>query len=140
MGELTKSEQIVYDLLVECSKTNYTFRIVVIGKNNTAILESTVPCLGPQIKILQSPSTGANMVTLCNDDQSFEYHIQLGQVHRIALIEKESPKNKSMLRIIRLLNESNETITSFILRNDSDNAQNWFRSLIERYGVEIQVA
>ena len=58
MGELTKSEQVAYDILCELSKSEYPFRIVVIGKNGSAILESTVPCFGPKIKILQSPSTG----------------------------------------------------------------------------------
>ena len=58
MGELTKSEQVAYDILCELSKSEYSFRIVVIGKNGSAILESTVPCFGPKIKILQSPSTG----------------------------------------------------------------------------------
>lgn len=58
MGELTKSEQVAYDILCELSKSEYSFRIVVVGKNGGAILESTVPCLGPKIKILQSPSTG----------------------------------------------------------------------------------
>jgi hypothetical protein len=58
MGELTPPEQVVYDLLCEMSNSSYSFRIVVIGKNGGAILESTVPCVGPIIKITQSPSTG----------------------------------------------------------------------------------
>jgi hypothetical protein len=61
MGELTKSEQTAYDILCELSKSEYSFRIVVVGKNGSAILESTVPCLGPKIKILQSPSTGTTL-------------------------------------------------------------------------------
>lgn len=67
MGELTKSEQLAYDILCELSKSKYSFRIVVVGKNGSAILESTVPCFGPQMKILQSPSTGTNIcwVLLC---------------------------------------------------------------------------
>ena len=61
MGELTKSEQIAYDILCELSKSQYSFRIVVVGKNGGAILESTVPSFGPKIKILQSPSTGTTL-------------------------------------------------------------------------------
>lgn len=64
MGELTKSEQLAYDMLCELSKSKYSFRIVVVGKNGSAILESTVPCVGPQMKILQSPSTGTNICWL----------------------------------------------------------------------------
>jgi hypothetical protein len=56
MGELTKPEQTVYDVLLEVVKSGYSFRVVVVGKG--AILESTVPCLGPVIKLTQSPSTG----------------------------------------------------------------------------------
>lgn len=57
MGELTPSEQVVHDTLCECAQSQYSFRIVVVGHAG-AILETTVPRLGPQIKILQSPSTG----------------------------------------------------------------------------------
>ena len=62
MGELTKSEQVAYDILCELSISKYSFRIVVVGKNGGAILESTVPCFGPQMKILQSPSTGTIII------------------------------------------------------------------------------
>jgi hypothetical protein len=62
MGELTTSEQIAHDILNELSNSKYSFRIVVIGNNGSAILEATVPCLGPQLKILQSPSTGTCVV------------------------------------------------------------------------------
>jgi hypothetical protein len=58
MGELTPSEQALYDFLCELSQSKYSFRVVVVGKNGSAILESTIPSLGPVIKITQSPSTG----------------------------------------------------------------------------------
>lgn len=56
MGELTKPEQIIYDVLQEVAESGYSFRVVVVGKG--AILESTVPSLGPVLKVTQSPSTG----------------------------------------------------------------------------------
>lgn len=56
MGELTKPEQTVFDIMQEVLQSGYSFRVVVVGKG--AILESTVPCLGPVIKLTQSPSTG----------------------------------------------------------------------------------
>ena len=59
MGELTPSEQVVHDTL--CAGSTYSFRIVVVGSG--AILETTVPRLGPHFKILQSPSTGTYVRT-----------------------------------------------------------------------------
>ena len=56
MGELTKPEQTVYDILHEVSDSGFSFRVVVVGKGT--ILESTVDSLGPVIKLTQSPSTG----------------------------------------------------------------------------------
>jgi hypothetical protein len=56
MGDLTKPEQTVFDLLQEVSLSGFSFRVVVVGKG--AILESTVPSLGPVVKVTQSPSTG----------------------------------------------------------------------------------
>jgi hypothetical protein len=59
MGDLTKPEQTVFDLLQEVSQSGFSFRVVVVGKG--AILESTVPSLGPVVKVTQSPSTGEVM-------------------------------------------------------------------------------
>jgi hypothetical protein len=56
MGELTKPENTVYDILEEICQSGYAFRVVTIGKG--AILESTVNCLGPVTRLTQSPSTG----------------------------------------------------------------------------------
>jgi hypothetical protein len=71
MGELTKSEQTVYDIINELVQSNYTYRIVVMGgksestgSSNGVILECTVPSFGPLIKILQSPSTGMFFILL----------------------------------------------------------------------------
>jgi hypothetical protein len=61
MGELTKPENTVYDILEEISQSGYAFRVVTIGKG--AILESTVNCLGPVIRLTQSPSTGTLLIS-----------------------------------------------------------------------------
>ena len=81
--------------------------------------------------------TGANMVTLANADQSFEYHVQLEQICQIAFVEKETP-NKT-LRIVRLLNANGDSISSLILVDVSDDAQQWFRDLIQRHGTMVQL-
>jgi hypothetical protein len=174
MGELTQSEQVAYDILCELSKSEFSFRIVVVGKNGSAILESTVPCFGPKITVLQSPSTGtrcfctelsfghtlilemnvllnilsffprfdvqstgANMATIANADQSFEYHVQLEQIYEIAFVEKETP-NKT-LRIVRFMNENGDSITSFILVDVSAEAQKWFTDLIQTHGDVLRL-
>jgi hypothetical protein len=58
MGELTVHEQTVFDMLNDVSKSGYAFRVVVVGRQGGAILESTVNCLGPIARITQSPSKG----------------------------------------------------------------------------------
>ena len=77
------------------------------------------------------------MATFANADQSFEYHVQLEQICQAAFILKETP-NKT-LRIVRLLNDSKDSITSFILADASDEAQKWFDDLIQRYGSIVQL-
>ena len=77
------------------------------------------------------------MATLANEDQSFEYHIQLEQIGKISFVEKETP-NKT-LRIVRLLNDSGESITSLILVDVSDDAQKWFGDMIQRHGSIVQL-
>jgi putative heme iron utilization protein len=79
------------------------------------------------------------MVTLCNADQSFEYHVKLDQIRKIAFIEKEAPNKSKTLRIVRILNATGESITSLILVDTSDSARVWFNDLIQRHGSEMQL-
>jgi putative heme iron utilization protein len=77
------------------------------------------------------------MATIANADQSFEYHIQLEQINEIAFVEKETP-NKT-LRIVRLMNEDGDSITSLILVDVSEDAQKWFADLIQRHGSVVRL-
>ena len=77
------------------------------------------------------------MATFANADQSFEYHVQLEQICKVAFVVKETPKKT--LRIVRLMNDSDDSITSFILVDASDDAQKWFDDLIQRYGSIVQL-
>lgn len=76
------------------------------------------------------------MATFANEDQSFEYHVQLEQISKIMLIEKETP-NKKVLRIIRFLNSTGDSMSSFILADSSEAAKGWYHDLVERRGNEI---
>ncbi len=134
MGELTSPEQKVYDLLTELHVSKYPFRVVVVGSG--AILEATHE-LGPVLKISQQPSTGANLMTLASEDKSFEFHVRLSHVSKMVLTVKTSP-NK-VLRIVRLLNSSGESLASLILATDAEDATKWFSDLIDKHGDEIQL-
>ena len=132
MGELTGPETQVFDILDSVHASGYKFRLVVVGKG--AILETTA-ALGPVLKVTQSPSTGTNLLTMANEDQSFEFHLQLSQVLKIVLTEKEAPKKT--LRIIRLLNVAGDSLSSLILADESEAALAWYKELIAKYGKEI---
>ena len=123
MGELTSPEQKVYDLLTEIHASKYLFRVVVVGSG--AILETTHE-LGPVLKISQQPSTGANLI-----------HVRLSHVSKMVLTVKTSPSK--VLRIVRLLNSSGESLASLILATDAEDAIKWFGDLIEKHGDEIQL-
>lgn len=145
MGELTPPETKVYELLHDIHSSGHAFRVVVIGKG--AILEFTTPAatgLGPKLSISQSPSSGANLLTLAADDASWEYHVQLSQVSKIVLVEKKTPSKT--LRIVRLLNAEGESMSSLILvvpeteeKEGRGDAIQWFHNLVERYGSELQL-
>jgi hypothetical protein len=142
MGELTPPEATVYQLLHELHDAGFAFRVVVVGKGSIA--EFTVPCLGPKLTISQSPSSGANLLTLASTDASWEYHVQLSGVLKVALVEKQTPAKT--LRIVRLMNATGDTISSLILVPDhpensrkEDEAIQWFHGLVETYGSEIQL-
>lgn len=77
------------------------------------------------------------MLTLASDDQSFEYHLQLTDVSKIVLLEKETPAK--MLRIIRLLNAEGDSMSSLILSDTCEEATKWYHGLVEKRGSEIQL-
>jgi hypothetical protein len=134
MGELTEPEQRVFDIMHEIHDSGYLFRMVVVGKG--AILETTA-ALGPVLKVTQSPSTGTNMLTLANTDQTFEFHLQLAEVSKMVLLEKVTPAKT--LRIVRILNADGESMSSLILADESEAAVTWYEGLIAKYGKEIQL-
>ncbi|OEU18274.1 hypothetical protein FRACYDRAFT_260331 [Fragilariopsis cylindrus CCMP1102] len=148
-NKLTLKEKSVYTMLKELSNSNLLFRIVVVG--NGAILEST-NLLG-MMKLNQSPVSGANIVTFASNNQSFEFHLMIGHIDKVAFIEKDSPINKGKtMRIIRFINdESGKSICSLILAtsaaaatsaadgvDDDDDAiaNDWFKVMISKYGSE----
>jgi hypothetical protein len=135
---LSSREEQVYKLLHELSESKMPFRIVVVGDG--AILEST-NLLGPSMKVSSSRSTGANLITFASNDASFEFHVVIAQVNKVAMVEKESPKTGKVMRIIRFLNgdEPAKSICSFILADDSDDAGKWYHNLHVKYGPELQI-
>lgn len=134
MGELTSNEEKVFDLLQSLHDSKFSFRIVVVG--NGAILETT-SVLGPALSVAQSPKTGKNLMTLASDDKSFEFHLQLADVAKIAILEKETPMKT--MRIIRILKSEDESMCSLILADPSEAAVKWFRSLQQDYGETIDL-
>lgn len=134
MGEMTPPEKRVYELLTDMHDSNYSFRLVVVGKG--AILETTAS-LGPVVKVTQAPSTGANMMTMASEDQSFEFHVRLSEVSKMVLTSKETPIKT--LRLARLLNTSGDSMCSIILADSSDEAIEWFEGMVSKYGSEIQL-
>jgi hypothetical protein len=136
MGELTSPEQKTFDIMQALHDSKFNFRIVVVGHG--AILETTSP-LGPTMKVAQSPKTGKNLMTLASQDQSFEFHLQLADVSKIVLVQRETPKRT--LRLLRFLEaEHGNSMCSLILADDSEAAQKWFDDeLIGKFGTEIQL-
>jgi putative heme iron utilization protein len=132
---LSEPEQRVYGLLEDLHESKFDFRIVVVG--NGAILETTAT-LGPKMKLSQSPATGENLVTFASEDSSFEFHLKTAQVSKVALVEKDGPKGGRM-RIMRFLNDTGKPICSLILANDSEEAAEWYKSISEKYGQEMQL-
>jgi hypothetical protein len=77
------------------------------------------------------------MLTMASADQTFEFHVHLEQVSKVVLIEKETPAKT--LRIIRLLNDVGDSMSSLILADSSDEAITWYHGLVEKRGNEIQL-
>jgi hypothetical protein len=143
MGELTKEEQHVFDLLLDVMNSKFVHRVIVVGNEARAILETTC-ALGPVCKITQSPSTGRNLLTLANHDQSFEFHVQLSAVTKIEIIIKEllppsvsSPDVTELQRrrrLIRLLGVDGKAVTTLILADGSTSAVEYFDRVMSKYG------
>jgi hypothetical protein len=135
---LSPPEEKVYDLLQELNESQLPFRVVVVG--NGAILEST-SLLGPSMRLSQSPSTGANLVTFASEDASFEFHLMVAQVSKVAMVEKQSPSTGKTMRIVRFLDgeEPAKSICSLILAEDSDAAGKWYQKLLDKHGQELQI-
>jgi hypothetical protein len=148
MGELSESEQTVYNIFQDIYNSKYAFRVIVIGSESRAILESTT-VLGPVRKVTQSPSTGKNLLTLANEDQSFEYHIQLSSISKIELVTKNLPvpsaKSESgdakpspnQRRLVRLLGADGKGVSTLILADSSGEAKTFFEGLVSKYGEAI---
>ena len=131
--ELSSSEQQIYDFLQELHTSGYPFRTIVSG--NGAILESTQR-LGPTLKVGESGKTGDLILTMASEDQSFEFHVKIQQVHKIVLVEREVPGKT--IRIIRMTNAEEQSMCSLILGEYSDEAAAFFQGLVTKYGSEFQ--
>ena len=135
---LTASEQGVYDCLQKLHESGYTFRIIVVGNQQGAILETTAT-LGPAFKLNTSPKTGNMLLTMATVDQSFEFHVTLAQVKQLQLVERPVPAKPdgtpaSAIRVLRFLNPSDEAVCTLLLSDKSDDAVSFFGTLMETYG------
>ena len=124
--EVSKAESI----LDEMHKSKYPFRIIVIG--NGAILETTSP-LGPISKSSISPKSNERLLTFATEDASFEFHVKVEQIYKIAFIATEERN------VARFLSESGTSICSLILGDKSSKAGEWFNGLVEKWGTEVIV-
>lgn len=98
------------------------------------------------MKLNQSPVSGANIVTFASEDKSFEFHLMIAKVDKVALIEKDSPiNNGKTMRIIRFINNddgsgSSKSICSLIIATGDDDhadaANEWFKIMTSKYGSE----
>jgi hypothetical protein len=132
------------EIISKIHKSNLMFRIVVVG--NGAILETTSR-LGPIQKSSVSPQTGQRLVTLASQDQSFEFHIKIDQVHQVHFVEKikeervlddddgnddgQNSISHKIMRICRFLNQNGDSICSLILADSGPEAVEWFARMKE---------
>eukprot|EP00580_Thalassiosira_gravida_P006750 CAMPEP_0201642468 /NCGR_PEP_ID=MMETSP0493-20130528/26307_1 /ASSEMBLY_ACC=CAM_ASM_000838 /TAXON_ID=420259 /ORGANISM="Thalassiosira gravida, Strain GMp14c1" /LENGTH=188 /DNA_ID=CAMNT_0048116653 /DNA_START=1 /DNA_END=567 /DNA_ORIENTATION=- len=123
-GEISFTAESILD---EFHQSNLTFRIVVIG--NGAILETTSK-LGPTSKSSISPKSGERLLTFASEDKSFEFHVKVDQVCKIAFVATKR-------RVARFLTENGTPICSLILMDSSDEAEGWFDGLVEKHGNEV---
>mmetsp|Transcript_182 Transcript_182/g.452 ORF Transcript_182/g.452 Transcript_182/m.452 type:complete len:189 (+) Transcript_182:86-652(+) len=114
-------------ILDEFHQSNLLFRIIVIG--NGAILETTSR-LGPTSKSSISPKSGERLLTFASEDASFEFHVKVEQVCKIAFVSTKR-------RVARFLSENGTPICSLILADSSNEAEEWFDGLVEKHGNEV---
>lgn len=141
--EMSESAATIDEIISKIHKSNFLFRIVVVG--NGAILETTSR-LGPIQKSSVSPQTGQRLVTLASQDQSFEFHIKIDQVHQVRFVEKikeervldddgnddgQNSMSNKIMRICRLLNPNGDSICSLILADSGPEAVEWFAHMKE---------
>jgi hypothetical protein len=141
--KLSSEEEKVFDFVKDLSLSDLPFRIVVVGGEGNAILEST-QVLGPKLKVNPSPKRpGENLLTVSSDDASFEYHLRISQVASIAIIEKPSPvRSDRIMRLVRFLNDAGQSLTSFIVADggdDTERAEQLFQELSVKYGNELML-
>lgn len=127
------NRNIAESILDEFHRSNLSFRIVVIG--NGAILETTSK-LGPTSpKSSISPKSGERLLTFANEDASFELHVKVDQVCKIAFVINTANNR----RVARFLSDKGAPICSLILAGNSDTvkAEEWFDGLVAKHGDEI---
>eukprot|EP00527_Entomoneis_sp_CCMP2396_P000211 CAMPEP_0198139264 /NCGR_PEP_ID=MMETSP1443-20131203/2606_1 /TAXON_ID=186043 /ORGANISM="Entomoneis sp., Strain CCMP2396" /LENGTH=136 /DNA_ID=CAMNT_0043801347 /DNA_START=292 /DNA_END=702 /DNA_ORIENTATION=- len=131
---MTESEQGVYNFFEKLHKSAYKFRIIVVG-NTGGILETT-SIMGPVFKTNTSPKSGKTLLTMASDDQTFEFHVTLAQVAKVAVVERKSPDGAKTLRVMRVLTAKDESVCSLILGEEesNDEAAAFFQELMDEYG------
>jgi hypothetical protein len=136
-SDLSEPEQMVYHLVEELHSCNFPFRIVVVG--NGAILETT-STLGPHMKLNKSPKSGEYLITLANEDQSFEFHMKPSEVSKVVLTEKATlPDAGPGMKILRFMNKQGGSMCSLILGEKTEAGGAWFQGMISKYGQEIEL-
>jgi len=128
--------KVVDRVLSDMHNSGYPFRIVVIGSG--AILETT-SVLGPTMKSSTSPKTGDRLVTLASEDQSFEFHVKVDQVHKVIFAESVRPLeggDEKVLRICRFMNSEGGSICSLILNESGEDAIQWFDGMKTNYAEQ----
>lgn len=135
-GDLSDPERTVFNILEHMHESGFSFRVIVIGTG--AILE-TETSLGPKMSLSRSPKTGENLLTLAEEDGSFEFHVKLAQVSKIVMAEKPGPTPGKLLRIVRFLTAEGNPVCSFVLDDISTVAEQWYNSMVKTYGTDIQL-
>jgi hypothetical protein len=78
------------------------------------------------------------LVTFASEDSSFEFHLMIAQVSKVALVAREGSAGRIM-RVMRFLNETGKPICSLILGDNSEAACEWYQAMTEKYGTEMQL-
>jgi len=135
LSDLSDHEQGVYNLVLELHACKFPFRIVVVGDG--AILETT-STLGPHMMTNKSPKSGEYLITLANEDKSFEFHLKPNQVSKVVLTEKATlPGAGPGMKIFRFIDGQNVSICSLILCEKTATGSSWFEGMVAKYGQEV---